>query len=34
MDKALVEAGVEPIAVCQRGCCPAPLEKVAAEPTL
>ena len=34
MDKALAEAGVEPVAVCQRGCCPAPLEKAAAEPTL
>jgi hypothetical protein len=30
----LSEAGVEPVAACQRGCCPAVLEKVAAEPTL
>jgi hypothetical protein len=34
MDQALIDAGVEPIAACNRGCCPTALEKVAAEPTL
>jgi bacterioferritin-associated ferredoxin len=30
----LADAGVQPIAACQRGCCPTTLEKAAAEPTL
>jgi bacterioferritin-associated ferredoxin len=30
MDKALADAGI----ACERGCCPATLEKAAAEPTL
>ena len=34
MDQALSDAGVEPIAACNRGCCPTVLEKAAAEPTL
>ena len=34
MDQALIDAGVEPIAACNRGCCPTALEKAAAEPTL
>lgn len=34
MDTALSEASQQAATVCQRGCCPAPLEKVAAEPTL
>jgi hypothetical protein len=34
MDQALSDAGVEPIAACNRGCCPTTLEKAAAEPTL
>ncbi|MGO4526038.1 bacterioferritin-associated ferredoxin [Microvirga sp. 2MCAF35] len=34
MDQALINAGVEPIAACSRGCCPTVLEKAAAEPTL
>ncbi|MBF9234979.1 (2Fe-2S)-binding protein [Microvirga alba] len=34
MDKALAEAGAEPLAACRRGCCPAKLEQAAAEPTL
>ncbi len=33
MDKALTEAGAAS-AACERGCCPAVLEKAAAEPTL
>jgi bacterioferritin-associated ferredoxin len=34
MDQALAEAGAEPIAACQGGCCPAIPEAAAAEPTL
>ena len=34
MDKALAEAATEAAPVCSRGCCPAVLEKAAAEPTL
>jgi bacterioferritin-associated ferredoxin len=34
MDKALTDAGVEPISACQRGCCPALPEQAAAEPAV
>jgi len=34
MDQALIDAGVSPLAACNRGCCPTSLENAAAEPTL
>ena len=34
MDDALAAAGIEPVAACGRGCCPATPSEAAAEPTL
>jgi bacterioferritin-associated ferredoxin len=34
MDQARLAAENEQASVCQRGCCPAPLDRLAAEPSL